>query len=45
MTISLTKVPWYAQVSAFVLLSLGGIGAFYYYYEAPARSNMAVRQS
>jgi type IV pilus assembly protein PilO len=45
MTISLTKMPWYAQVSAFVLISLGGIGAFYYYVEAPARSNMAVRQT
>ena len=33
MEISLTKLPWYAQIGAFVVLALAGVGAFYYYYE------------
>jgi type IV pilus assembly protein PilO len=44
MKISFSKVPWYAQVGVFVLLAAGGIGAFYYYYEAPTRASMADRQ-
>ena len=45
MKISLSTVPWYAQVGAFVLLATGGIGAFYFYYEAPLRASMAGRQT
>jgi type IV pilus assembly protein PilO len=44
MEISLTKLPWYAQVGAFVALGFGAIGAFYYYYEQPARADMTSRQ-
>jgi type IV pilus assembly protein PilO len=33
MQLSLAKLPWYAQVGAFVTLSVGLMGAFYYYYE------------
>ena len=43
MDISLTKLPWYAQVGAFVALAGVGLGAFYYYYEQPARADMAAR--
>jgi type IV pilus assembly protein PilO len=45
MEISLTKLPWYAQVGAFVALALGSMGAFYYYYEAPTRIEMRSRQA
>jgi type IV pilus assembly protein PilO len=45
MELSLTRLPWYGQVGAFVLLSLGGIGAFVYYYEWPARADFASRES
>jgi type IV pilus assembly protein PilO len=45
MDISLTKLPWYAQIGAFAILASGGIGAFYYYYEQPARADMTSRQS
>ena len=45
MDISLTKLPWYAQVGAFVLLAVGGIGAFYYYYEWPSQADMVSRQT
>jgi len=43
MDISLTKLPWYGQIAAFVLLSAGGAGLFYYYYEMPARTEIAAR--
>ncbi len=44
MDISLTKLPWYAQIGAFVALSVAGIGMFYYYYEMPARADVATRE-
>src|SRR3977135_741404 len=43
MELTLTKLPWYAQVGAFVALALVGCGLFYYYYEDPARTEMASR--
>ncbi len=45
MELTLTKLPWYAQVGAFVALAVVGCGLFYYYYEEPARSEMASRQT
>ena len=45
MELSLTRLPWYGQIGAFVLLSLGGIGAFIYWYEMPARADFASRES
>ncbi len=44
MDISLTKLPWYAQIGAFVALSVVGVGMFYYYYEMPARADVAGRE-
>src|SRR5580765_8395602 len=45
MELTLTKLPWYAQVGAFVALAAAGCGMFYYYYELPARADMTSRQS
>jgi type IV pilus assembly protein PilO len=45
MDISLAKLPWYAQIGAFVMLAAGGCGAFFYYYEMPARAEMTERQT
>ena len=45
MELSLTKLPWYAQVGAFVALSVGGCGIFFYYYEMPVRADMSSRES
>lgn len=45
MDISLTKLPWYAQIGAFVALTGTGVGLFYWYYERPARVDIASRQS
>ena len=45
MELTLTKLPWYAQVGAFVVLAVGGCGMFYYYYEEPVRTDLASRQT
>ena len=44
MELSLTKLPWYGQVGAFLLLALAGIGAFVYYYEWPAQADFDSRK-
>ena len=44
MEISLTKLPWYAQIGAFVVLALAGVGVFLYYFELPQRADMEIRQ-
>jgi len=44
MDISLTKLPWYGQVGAFLLLAIAGVGVFVYYYEMPQRVEMQARQ-
>jgi type IV pilus assembly protein PilO len=45
MAISLAKLPWYAQIGAFVVLALGGMGAFYYYYEESVDADMMARET
>lgn len=45
MQLSLAKLPWYAQVGAFVALALGAVGAFVYYYEMPVRDEMVAREA
>lgn len=45
MELSLTKLPWYAQIGAFVVLAVGGCGIFFYYYEMPVRADMSSRES
>ena len=45
MDISLTKLPWYAQVGAFVALAVAACGAFYYYFELPAQADMVARKT
>lgn len=42
--LSLSKMPWQGQIGAFFVLALVGVGAFYYYYELPARAEMTSRQ-
>jgi type IV pilus assembly protein PilO len=44
MDISLTKLPWYAQLGAFLVLAGAGVGWFVYSYELPAREEMKSRQ-
>ena len=45
MDISLAKLPWYAQVGAFLMLALAGVGAFVWYYELPFREDMEARET
>ena len=45
MTLSLSKLPWYAQLGAFVVLAVGAVGTYYYYLEMPARTEMATREA
>ena len=45
MQLTLTKLPWYAQVGAFVALAALGCGIFYYYYEQPVRAEIDSRQT
>ncbi len=44
MDISLAKLPWYAQLGAFLLLGCVGVGLFYWYYERDARLEMSTRE-
>ena len=44
MDISLTKLPWYAQLGAFFALGVAGCGVFFYYYEMPVRADMEARR-
>jgi type IV pilus assembly protein PilO len=44
MELSLTKLPWYGQIGAFLLLAIAGVGAFGYYYELPARGELESRR-
>ena len=44
MGLSLTKLPWYGQVGAFVLIAGAGVGAFIYLYELPQRGEFTSRQ-
>jgi type IV pilus assembly protein PilO len=41
--ISLSKLPWYGQVGAFVALSLAGGGVFWHWYAEPAQADIATR--
>ncbi len=45
MELTLTKLPWYAQVGAFVALAVGICGIFFYYYEMPVRADMTGRET
>jgi type IV pilus assembly protein PilO len=45
MELTLTKLPWYAQVGAFVVLAAVGCGLFYYYYEEPVHVDLASRRT
>lgn len=45
MDISLTKLPWWGQIVAFIVLAMGGCGAFFYYYEMPTRAEMSGRKN
>lgn len=45
MEISLSKLPWYGQLGAFVLLSAASIYGFYTYYVTDQESELALKQT
>jgi type IV pilus assembly protein PilO len=40
MDLSLSKLPWYAQLAAFGVLACTGVGLFYWYYERDVRAEL-----
>ena len=44
MDISLSKLPWYAQLGAFGVLACTGVGLFYWYYERDIRAELDARR-
>lgn len=44
MNLSLSKLPWYGQLAAFVALSAAAAGVFWYFYARPAQVSIASRQ-
>ena len=44
MDLSISKLPWYAQVGMFTAIAIGGVAAFYYLYVVGAQDAMAEKQ-
>ncbi len=44
MNVSLSKLPWYAQLGVFCALSLAGVAAFYFLYASPSYDEAAAKQ-
>ena len=44
MNLSLSKLPWYAQLGAFVALSIAAVGVFWNFYAKPAQASINTRQ-
>jgi type IV pilus assembly protein PilO len=42
--VTLTKLPWYGQIGAFLALSVAGVAAFFYLYASPMQEEMTQRQ-
>jgi membrane protein implicated in regulation of membrane protease activity len=45
MNLSLSKMPWYGQIGAFVVLSLAGAGVFWNWYAQPAQASINERRA
>src|SRR5687767_3267135 len=45
MDLSLNKLPWYAQIGAFVVVSAGAAFAFWYFYAADIRTDIDRRRT
>ncbi len=45
MELSLSKLPWYAQIGAFVLVSAGAVFGFWNFYVAEINDDIAMRQT
>ena len=45
MDLSLSKLPWYAQIGAFVLVTGGALFGFWYFYATDMQADIEVRQT
>ena len=45
MQLSLSKLPWYAQIGAFVVVCLGAVVGFWYLYVLEVQSDIAIRRT
>jgi type IV pilus assembly protein PilO len=45
MNLSLSKMPWYGQIGAFVALSLAAAGVFWYWHAQPAQASIDQRRA
>lgn len=44
MQLTLNKLPWYSQVAVFAAIGAVGAGAFWYFYDSPAREKLRARE-
>lgn len=44
MAMNLKSIPWRYQVALFAVAAVAALGGYYYFHEAPARAELAVRQ-
>lgn len=45
MNLSLSKMPWYAQLGAFAMLSIAAAGVFWNFYAKPAEESISQREA
>ena len=45
MQLSLSKLPWYAQIGAFVVVCIGAVVGFWYFYVLEVQSDLAIRRT
>ena len=45
MDLSLSRLPWYAQIGAFVLVSAGAVAGFWKFYVVEAQADITIRQT
>jgi type IV pilus assembly protein PilO len=45
MNMSLSKLPWYGQLAAFVAIAAVGTGVFWYWYASPVQASIDTRQA
>ena len=45
MNLSLNRLPWYGQITAFALIGVAGAGVFWTYYAQPTAESIAQRQA
>ena len=45
MNLSLSKLPWHAQIGAFVVVCAGAVFGFWYFYVSEVQSDIALRQT